>query len=189
MDGMEENQMNNNFLDTINTTQNNPHHFTDVAGHTRAVMKVVADNFAPNAELAEAAMYHDIAKKDVKKVNEKTGYDNFMGHEDLSADTYLANTELHADGIDVQYVAELIRLHGTKYSKQGKIISMLENHKPGFAADLIRLQTADVLGQSEFQRTEKLNKIIAFAEKVKSIATNEQAVGLADALAFVKSVA
>lgn len=171
-------------LASVETEQNNPHHDKTVLEHQEAVVQMLP-SFA-SEELKEAAKFHDIGKKASKKVNEKTGYDQFVGHADISADLYLENAaDLSNGNVSNEYVAELIRLHDTKYSKQSKIETMLANHPDKFAGELIALQTADVLGQSPYKRLEKLEQIKDYSLKLYNLASPEQQIFLEGAIEFV----
>jgi len=160
--------------------QNNPHHVGTVWEHTALVVEN-AEAYNASDAVIEAAIWHDSGKPDVKKVNDKTGFDQFIGHADRSTEIYMT------DGPADRYVAELIRLHDTKPSKQGKLKTLLEEHPAGFVADLLLLQLCDVLGQSEFQRAQKLEEIRAFADRLLSVATPEQAKGITEVISLLNA--
>ena len=159
-----------------NIPQNNPHHFGDLIEHTAAVLQAVCeikgynlgDKDTLSKPLVMAAIFHDIGKPDVVSVNPKTGYDQYLNHAEVSVEKFAEISKKLKEKIsfDEEYVSELIRLHDTKYSKQGKINTLLETHKEGFAEDLIVLQIADVHGQSLCKKEEKLEQIRAFAQKL-----------------------
>ena len=181
-------------LNVKDIPQNNPHHFGSLYEHTEAVTnylerEMVYNHIYPNRfeALNLAAVYHDIGKVETVKVNEKTGYDQFLGHAERSAEIFRELNKKYGLADDVEYVSELIRLHDTKYSKQGKCQNMLNEHPNGFASDLLALQLSDVMGQSEYQRAEKLQEIENFASLIKTVGSPEQVVGVDDIIALVKA--
>lgn len=215
--------------------QNNPHHFGTVFQHTNAVLENLymlylspekgRQPHPTREELFLAACFHDAAKYITKEVNPETGYSQFLGHAEKSAEIYKrienenakhyeeVNKQLHKrnrrsksfpafiyprtlanPGLPIvyhpqtrpalptneriEYTSELIRLHDTKYSKEGKIKNMLESHPNGFAADLLKLQLSDVLGQRDVTIAPKLQEIEDFASRILNIGTAEQTIGV-----------
>lgn len=167
-------------LNIADFSQNTPHHFGTFAEHVDAVIE------SPYLEevdgkhgglLTFAAVFHDIGKADVKDVHRRTGYDTFYGHEKRSAvlwnelaDRFLPNMSAE----DKQYVSDLIlahhkSLHLAQSSNVKKFLAVIDGRPESFAADLIRLETADVLAQSDYHRIEKLTEIQTFAEKLASV--------------------
>ena len=166
--------------------QNNPHHFGTLFQHTDAVIHALPngpDSPLPNTALIVAAALHDIGKPSTVTVNPKTGYDQYLGHAAKSAEIIKTNEEKLLPEFDSdgrEYIEELVRLHDTKYAKQGKCQTMLDSHPDGFATDLITLQYADIMGQSEFNRDKKLAEVLKFSKFIQSVGTPEQTKGLND---------
>lgn len=163
--------------------QNNPHHFGTINEHVDAVVNSLPEYASTHVKVA--ALLHDIGKYDTITVNQKTGYSQFLKHADKSVE--LINNNIDAllplenfSEADRKYITELVRLHDTKYSKQGKCQTMLNEHPNGFARDLITLQYADVMGQSKFNRESKLQEVLKFAELLQQVGTPEQTVGFYD---------
>lgn len=161
-------------------SQNTPHHFGTFAEHVDAVIE------SPYLEevdgkhgglLTFAAAFHDIGKADVKDVHRRTGYDTFYGHEKRSAVLWNELADRALPGMsaeDKQYVSDLIlahhkSLHLAQSSDVKKFLAVIDGRPESFAADLIRLEMADVLAQSDYHRIEKLTEIQTFAEKLASV--------------------
>ena len=164
--------------------QNNPHHFGSLGEHTDAVVGALPET--STNKLRAAALLHDIGKIETKSINPKTGNDQFIGHATKSVamiDEYNLLSGFSDD--EAEYIKELVRLHDTKYSKQNKCKNMLDNHPIGFAADLITLQFADVIGQSKYKREEKLNEILSFANLINQVGTPDQVMGVADLISII----
>lgn len=166
--------------------QNNPHHFGTVSQHTEAVINAMPDDTSDIMKLA--ATFHDIGKLKTISVNPKTGFSRFLGHADKSVEMLEANRDVLCPDMtdnDFDYMKELVRLHDTKYSKQGKCQAMLDGHPDGFAKDILLLQYADIMGQSEYQRTEKLQEVQKFAKLIEKTGTPEQTEGLDEVLSML----
>lgn len=190
------------FLEKLNIKdiqQNNPHHGESLYTHIDRVfeflkgcsLESLKDICNDTTSLLTAAICHDIGKPDVVKVNEKTGYDQFLGHADISASIFkerIYEVPEFTDNLSydkIEYTSELIRLHDTKYSKQGKCQNMLNNHPNGFAKDLILLQYADIMGQSDYNHENKVEEVKQFASFIKENGTPEQTKGLDDVINFI----
>lgn len=167
--------------------QNNPHHFGTVGQHTEAVCLALPKK--ASEKLRAAALLHDIGKIETRSINPKNGYDQFIGHATKSVEM-IDIYNLLSDFSDEksEYIKELVRLHDTKYSKENKCKTMLDNHPAGFAADLITLQFADVMGQSAYKRAEKLQEIINFASLINRVGAPDQVIGVADLISIIEEV-
>lgn len=159
-------------LDKYNTSQNNKNHFGDVKEHTLKMLDLLKDldqnrlaDFYLNDSLKLAIICHDIGKKSTKTT--KDGVDHFYGHEKMSVE--LAKKE----GIENEYVLNLIKYHGTKYKKLNKIKTLIENTDRYFVNDFINdmliIQYLDIMAQSDFNRTEKLNELIEYIDAILSV--------------------
>lgn len=163
--------------------QNNPHHFGTLNQHVDAVINALPDNVSELVKLS--ASLHDIGKYEVISVNQKTGYSQYIGHADKSVEILIANREKLCPDLsdkEFEYIKELVRLHDAKYSKQGKCQKMLDEHPNGFARDLITLQYADIMGQSEYQREQKLQQALDFANLIEKVGTPKQIEGLREVI-------
>jgi hypothetical protein len=166
--------------------QNNPHHFGTLNEHVNMVMHALPED--SNDCLIMAASLHDLGKFETAKVNEKTGYLSFIGHAAKSVEIMERNDLLPDDPRAAEYVKELVRLHDTKYSKQGKCQELLDSHHFTFAGDLLTLQYADILGQSDYELENKLIEVKNFGERLLKLATPEQADGIKKALDLITSL-
>lgn len=159
--GLEDIEYNFSLMGVKDIPQNNPHHIGSLAEHTAAVVDAVyklADEIAlslsETERLAAVALLHDIGKPEVVNINGITGYDQFIGHADRSAEILEAmDPKLFESltGLNVgekREVAALVRLHDSAFSKQGKILKMLEAHPDGFARDLLAIKLADIEGRA-----------------------------------------
>lgn len=139
-----------NALGIKDFSQNNPHHFGTFEQHVGAVVNddmIQNDKSGTKDLLKIAAIMHDIGKADVKDINPKTGYDRYIGHDKRSAEIFDENADKLFSSLSddqKQYVHDLIALHHARYAKEGKCRDMLDSHPSGFAADLLKLDTADV---------------------------------------------
>lgn len=161
-------------------SQNTPHHFGTFAEHVDAVIEspyIETIDGKRGGLLTFAAVFHDIGKADVKDVHRRTGYDTFYGHEKRSAVLWneLADRALpDMSTEDKQYVSDLIlahhnSLHLSQCTNEKKFLAVIEGRPETFAADLVRLEIADVLAQSDFHRIEKLTEVQTFAEKLAEV--------------------
>lgn len=155
-----------NALGIKDFSQNNPHHFGTFEQHVGAVVNddmIQNDKSGTKDLLKIAAIMHDIGKADVKDINPKTGYDRYIGHDKRSAEIFDENADKLFSSLSddqKQYVHDLIALHHARYAKEGKCRNMLDSHPSGFAADLLKLDTADVRGQSHFKEIDKLTLVV-----------------------------
>ena len=161
-------------IEKYNTTQNNPHHNKDLLGHTDACLDYYETYYEPNETISLALLYHDIGKSATKGINKKTGFDTFYGHAEKSAEIFLEEIAPYLDKSpeEINYIAELIKNHGFQINRnvaEEKLIALVENHKEGYISDLTLMMTADVMGQSEYQREEKLQDIVNFVNKLKDL--------------------
>lgn len=158
-------------LAPYNTQQNNPHHIGDLMQHIKKMVdsiNLVAYNVINETAFSEAIIFHDIGKKETKQTkNEK---DVFYGHP--KAGTEIIKNSRKELGLDqlsdenYDYLLELVLLHDTKYTKMGKINNMVDSHPEGFSSDLLNLQILDILGQSDLNRSEKLEEVKDFTIKI-----------------------
>lgn len=165
--------------------QNSPHHIGTLVEHTEKVCEALLKMPIVSSDLQIAALFHDIGKLGTVSVNPKTGYDQYLGHAEKSAEMFesLVDGGLGDNSDELFCARELIRLHDTRYVRQDKCRDMLNAHPAGFGGKLIALQLADVLGQSDFEREAKLDQIEAFARLIKEVGTPEQAKGI-DAMLY-----
>jgi len=153
------------------TPQNNPHHAYNVGEHCIKVMEAVPQGDPHKDPLRIASLLHDFGKPLVKTTDEN-GKDHFKGHADAGEE--LAKKilrRLKFDNKTIATVAKLVKYHDVfmdatlldltpcylrhVINKVGK-----EDMK-----SLLVLINADIMGQSDFFRKEKLVRL----EKIKSL--------------------
>ena len=167
-----------------NFYQDTPHHLQNLSEHVLKVMKSVyaldGVDDTSRFRLLLATFFHDAAKPLVKKVNPKTGFLCFYGHDKRSEEVFRAHINVFADisDEDKEYVADLIGLHHVRKLKGSKARKLLNEHPVGFALNLLRLDYADVMGQADFKRAEKLSEIVEFGETLVSVGSEEQVAGV-----------
>ena len=140
----------------METPQHTVHHRYDVGHHTIEVMKRVR----PERVLRLAALLHDVAKP-LSKKTDPHGEDHFVGHPELGAD--MARDIMHRfklDNATIDAVVRLVRHHDERPAPTRRNIRRLmsrvgADHIP----DLLELKRADILGQSDYLRQEKLDEV------------------------------
>ena len=138
------------------TPQNTEHHMYDVGEHTIHVM----ENVPEDKVLRLAALFHDVGKPACRKTDAE-GTDHFLGHPALGADmTADIMRRLKFDNATIESVTRLVRFHDERFPVTARnvrrFISRLGSE---YFDDMLVLKRADVLGQSMYQRKEKLDRI------------------------------
>jgi len=156
------------------TAQNTIHHSYNVAEHTIKVM----ENVPQNTILRMAACLHDVGKPECRLTDERG--DHFKGHPTVGAEM-AANImrRLKFDNDTNKAVQKLILYHDLRPGDDEKSVRKVMN-KTGddIYPALFILKRADVLGQSEYKRDEKIKLIEAFEKNRQSILDKKQAVSL-----------
>lgn len=144
------------FLDSVNTAQNNPHHIYDVKGHTLAVVKA-AEEMGCDEDVILAAYLHDVGKSAVKAINPKTGFDAFFGHPKKSIEV------AEAAGFDLPVlVRQLIELHENFFEMNEKNVSKIDIE---VRRKLVQLRRADIAGQNPELANDKLAQLATWETK------------------------
>ncbi len=152
----------------MQTIQNTPHHMYTVGEHTLHVMQ----NTKPERVLRLSALFHDVAKPVTRKVDEN-GRDHFKGHPELGADmTRDILKRLKFDNATIEDTVRLVRFHDERYPVTKKNVRR-EIARVGmeYYPDLLALRRADILGQSDYHRKEKLSDldgIVKLFEEIKA---------------------
>ena len=140
------------------TPQNNEHYCDAVGMHTVEVLKAVK----PNKIARIAALLHDIAKPEVRSADDG-GTDHFMDHSKAGSEmARKVLRRLRFDNDTIQKVSLLILYHdfgsaaGVTPAFSRMLIHKVQLDNFPFLLDIKR---ADVLAQSEWQRSEKLEKV------------------------------
>lgn len=157
--------------------QDNPHHIYDAYSHTVKAVESIEDNEV----LRLTMLLHDAGKPFVRTYDEN-GIGHFYNHAEISAE--IANKVLHrlkVDNATIKKVVTLIKYHGSAPRQTKKSIKKLlskigeENY-----LDLIKVRKADIEGQSQFKREEKLNALNKEIELFKEIKRDNECFTLKD---------
>lgn len=155
-----------------NFNQHNNYHIYDVYTHTINVVK----NTPPNIYLRLAALFHDIGKPRVFKLDEK-GIGHFLGHPNISSNIFknFAN-KYKLDNKTKKIVSDLILYHDDELSsKNNKIYNFYKKFNMNNIELLFELKRADIKSQSlkYIDRINKINelelKYISIRDKYNSI--------------------
>lgn len=141
--------------------QNNPYHYLDVFAHSCNVLEVCR---LYNSDLITklAAFFHDIGKPHCYQ-DDKNGIRHFKGHGKISADmTDAIMRRLKFDNDTRDKVVQLVYYHDASFEVGKKYIRRWLN-KIGVDQfkRLLVLRRADIMGQSELDRDERLKKLDA----------------------------
>ncbi len=161
----------------METEQNNPHHCDTVGGHTiRALMEVPADKV-----LRYAVLLHDVAKPMCRSEDEE-GISHFHGHPEEGAK--LAKKilrRLKMDNATTDAVCRLVKYHDcnpapTRKSVRRMIYRIGSESYPG----LFEVKRADILAQSEYKRTEKLEALACYRRFYDEIMKRKECLSLGE---------
>lgn len=136
--------------------QNNPYHKYDVFSHTMRALK----NSPCDLIVRLAILFHDIGKP-ASKTTDENGIDHFYAHPVRSAK--MASEILNDLGVETYIhdsIIEIILYHDAVFKPSKKILRRMFK-KLGYEQTLrlLKVHKADVLGQSEFSKEERLSKI------------------------------
>jgi tRNA nucleotidyltransferase (CCA-adding enzyme) len=174
------------FIQMMDTEQNNPHHCYCVGMHTlhavEEVNKLTKDlEGKQRTILAFAALLHDVGKPQVKTTDEE-GIDHFYEHEVMG--TEMARKILHRwkmDNETINYVSRMIRNHDRRYEGGEKgMRRAMSKVGEDIMPMLFMLQEADLRAQSEYKRQEKLTKLEQAKLRYREVLEKGQAVCIKD---------
>ena len=162
-------------LPMLDCIQNNPHHKYDVWHHTLHAL-----NFAPADEIVRLSVFfHDIGKPHVKTTDVK-GVDHFKLHQIKS--TEIAHNVLSRFGYPAKTISDvklLVRYHDERFRKQDesikKILSIIGKD---LIESLFVISECDLLAQSEYKHTEKINHLKFIKARTKSIIDKDECFSL-----------
>jgi len=144
------------FDEMMKTDQQNPYHIYNVGEHTIEVVKAIE----PQPILRWAALLHDVAKPDTKTTDEE-GIDHFICHQEVGitkAEEILRRMKL--DNYTIEQVKRLVKWHDYGISKvptKNSFRKTLSKMGIDLFEDYVKIKTADIMGQSEFNKYEKLD--------------------------------
>lgn len=140
------------------TPQHTKHHCADVGRHTVMVLEALPQDRI----LRLAGLLHDIGKPLSRKTDEK-GIDHFVGHPQVGermAKKILRR--LKFDNDTIYKVARLVRFHDERPKPSARNVRRLTARVGDDAMEsLFALKRADIAGQSDFYREEKLADVDA----------------------------
>lgn len=138
------------------TKQNNPHHCYSVGDH---IVKTLTES--KNDRIVRLTMlFHDIAKP-VCKTTDGDGTDHFHGHPEKSKEmTVNILRRLKFDNDTISMVSTLVRHHDERVENGEKYMRRLMS-KVGTGAFpvIFDVWEADIKGQSEYQRSDKFERL------------------------------
>ncbi len=153
------------FLKMLETPQNNPHHCHNVGIHSLKVVehikKVLKEREDKESDLLLlAGLLHDVAKPETRTTDAR-GVDHFYGHPEKGEEMAKEILKtLKFDNDTKKKVSQLVRYHEYYYD-QPKASFRRYVGKVGKESMplMFCLQEADIMGQSEYQREDKIRRI------------------------------
>ena len=163
--------------DMVGFEQHNLHHCYDVWRHTvEAVSQTPKDKV-----LRLAALLHDSGKPRTHTCDER-GVGHFYGHASVSHDiAHKVMNDLRFDNETKQDVCQLVKYHDTLIIEAPKYVKRWLNRiGTEQFKKLLTLKYADMMGQSEFHREDKLDSLRTLEEILSKVLEEEQCFSLKD---------
>lgn len=164
------------FDEMMRTPQNNRHHRYSVGEHT---LKVI-ENVPTTQTLRWAALLHDVAKPITKLTDEKG--DHFFAHNEKGAKMAKSILRrLKFDNATISRVEKLVYWHDYGIGENLSLKSFrrfLSKMGPDLFEEYIFIKKADILGQSDYHREEKLEGVKQFQEYYQKIKDENQCLKL-----------
>ena len=163
----------------METPQHNPNHKYDVGRHTIEVIRHIEAE--PVARLG--ALLHDCGKPAAKTTDED-GTDHFRNHNIIGMEIAgQVLTRLKYDNDTRKKVVKLVKWHdygmGSLPSK-AKFRKALSEMGADFFPYILKIRKADVAGQSEYRRLEKLSNLQSLGEMYDEIIHDEDCLRIKD---------
>lgn len=161
----------------METEQHTKHHRANVGMHTIYVMQ----NVKPDKVMRLAGLLHDVGKPICKKTDAK-GDDHFVGHPHIGAQMARdIMKRLRLDNETISRVSRLVLFHDDRPSLSSRTVRRCMNRMgEDLIPELLALRRADILGQSDYRREDKLREIDEFEEFYINIKANEECVSIKD---------
>jgi tRNA nucleotidyltransferase (CCA-adding enzyme) len=156
------------------TEQNNPHHIYNVGEHIDAVVSHIPTDMKDDEILVMAAMLHDIGKPDVKETK-ADGTDRFVGHAKRSAEVSAPILdEIGLGEEESKQILWIIEHHEIGDPVKAKTMKKwLKETTKEIIAKLFVLRYADIEGQSEYQKSQKLAVVRQNLETLSTVLEEE----------------
>ena len=164
----------------VSFDQHNPYHYLDVFAHSCQVLTICR---IYNADLITklAAFFHDIGKPHCYQ-DDKNGIRHFKGHGKISADmTDAIMRRLKFDNDTRDKVVQLVYYHDASFEVGKKYVRRWLN-KMGVDQfkRLLVLRRADIMGQSETHREERIQKLDAVKTCLEEVLKEKPAFSVKD---------
>ncbi len=146
---------------TMKTLQNNIHHLYSVGEHTIATLQEVS----AEKHIRLIMLLHDMAKPVVKTTDEE-GQDHFRGHTQAGADMAKAILRrLKFDNATIDLVYKMVKHHDDRPQTPNAVRRMFAAVGLDNVPMLLEMKRADLLGQSLYQRENKLALVDFYREQ------------------------
>ena len=157
--------------------QNNIHHCYNLFSHTTEAIKL-----SPSIpEIRFALLFHDIGKP-ACQTTDNNGVFHFYGHPAKSAE--ITSSALKRFGFSSEFIdkiCNIIRYHDTRFKNPTtQIKRMLTKISEDDFKNLITVMRCDVLAQSDYMRSEKLNNIDLIETEFNKIIIEKPCIKLSD---------
>ena len=156
------------------TSQHSPHHIYNVGEHINVVVSRIPADMKDDEVLIIAAMLHDIGKPDVKETKDD-GTDRFIGHAKRSAE--IAAPILDEIGFgeeEKKAILWIVEHHEIGDHVKAKTMrKWLREVSKEVIVKLFELRIADIEGQSEYNKSEKLAIVRQNLETFSSVLEEE----------------
>lgn len=164
----------------VSFDQHNPYHYLDVFAHSCQVLTICR---IYNADLITklAAFFHDIGKPHCYQ-DDENGIRHFKGHGKVSADmTDVIMRRLKFDNDTREKVVQLVYYHDASFEVGKKYVRRWLN-KMGVDQfkRLLVLRRADIMGQSELNRDERLQKLDSVNKCLEEVLAEKPAFSVKD---------
>lgn len=161
----------------METDQNNPHHCYNVGEHILHAMQAIE----PDKALRLGMLFHDIGKPQTLTIDE-AGITHNKGHakvgEKMTRDIL---HRLKFDNDTLDKVLKIVRYHDQEIGLNESSVRRAANRMgEDFFPMLFAVQRADVQAQSDYMRTEKLEKLAYIKELYEGICRRQECLSLKD---------
>ncbi len=160
----------------METPQNNPHHMYSVGEHTlHAMSNISSDGYDEQTltVLRLSMLFHDLGKP-ACKVTGRDGVDHFKGHPSAGKDiAFSVMRRLKFDNKTRDAVLSIVLYHDLRPEPTLPGVRKAVNLVGESTAELLAdVQTADIMAQSEYKRSEKLEKLAMTKKNYELIKAN-----------------